>query len=386
MLDRIVPSRSALLFSLATIGIAFATGCTGETFLRIFPKPGPVRVTGTGDGAATVVPRLDEELLVPGPFGIAVPNAAARQIVAIDLGNSAVSPIADIEGVSASDVISSPDWVAWLDRSTETLQVLNRVTNARFSFDDINSKFDGNGYDTTIKALNGDRVVIHRPVGGPPDSTDWPYELVVLNLRTGERISVADSWYLGTCALDGDWLALINQKNVQVKLLGLEHSGNVDLVNLATNQRTRIASDLRISGSDPAVFIADGQVIWQEFKPGGFASRIRTYDIATAKLSTLIEDFASRDEDKMLSDARDGRLLITRIRGNFLTPGAIAILSQPIGGSDLNVLGQYDTVPAGWYMPEAKLSDGFALWTDPASGRLTAHNFASGKNRTLVLP
>ena len=379
MLDRIVPSRRISSILLATLGITLAGGCNADVLLRLTPKFGPVRVTGASTGAAAVVPRLNEELLLP--IGIA-PNPAARQIVAIDLGTSAVSRIADIEGASAVDVISSANWVAWLDRIGGTLQVLDRSTNEKSSLADV----DASDLGTTLRALSGDRLVLHRTAAGTADSINPQYELIVANLRKGERTTVADSWATGTCALDGDSLVLMNDKDVKVELLGLEFAANIDLVNLATNQRTRIASDLRISGSEPAVFIADGKVFWQEVKPGSFAARLRVYDIASARLSTLIEDFAAVDEEKALVDVRDGRLLITRVRGNYLTPSAIAILSQPIGGSDLNVLGQYDTLPAGWYLPEARLSDGFATWTDPVTGKLTAHDFASGKNRTLVLP
>jgi len=379
MLDRIVPSRRFSFLAVAIPCIVLATGCTGDVLLRLTPKFGPVRVTGASGGTAAIVPRLNEELIVP--IGV-VPNPAARQIVAIDLASAAVSQIADIEGASAVDIISSATWVVWLDRAGGSLQVLDRTSNAKSSASDI----DATDLGAMLRALSGDRVVVHRAVAGTADSINPQYELLVLNLRTGERITVADSWAAGTCALDGDWLALVNDKNVQVELLGLEFAANIDLVNLATAQRIRIASDLRISGSEPSVFIASGQVIWQEFKPGGFASRLRSYDIAAAKLSRLIDDFAAADEEKHLADVRDGRLLITRVRGNFLTPSAIAVMSQAIGGSDVKVLGQYDSLPAGWYLPEARLSDGFATWTEPVTGRLTAHEFAAGKTRTLKLP
>ncbi len=369
----------SLALLLSSLAFALTTGCTADVLLLLTPRFGPIRVAGAASGAATVVPRLNGESLVP--FGI-VPNPAARQISALDLATSAVSKIADIEGASAADIISSADWVAWLDRIGGALHVLSRATSAVTEY----SAFDATSFDLSLRALNGDRLVLHRPVLATLSSYAPQYEFVVLHLRSGAQAVIADSWAAGTCALDGDWLALINDKNVDVELLGLEFAANIDLVNLATDERTRIASDIRISGSEPAVFIADGRVFWQEFNPGKFSARLRVYDIPSAKLSTLIEDFAGADEDKMLAGVRDGRLLITRVRGNFLKPETITILSQQIGGSDLNVLGQYDSPKTGWYMPEARLTDGYATWTDPTSGKLTAYEFSSGETRTFALP
>ena len=380
MTNRIASARRVSILVATLIGFSLTGGCTGEILLRLVPKYGPVRVAGATGGSATVVPRFSEELQAPLYMG---PNPAARQIGALDLATSAVSPVADVEGAWAADVVSSANWVAWLDRIGGSLQVLDRVANTGATHE---NGIDAKDPTTVLRAINGDRLLIHRPVAGTFDSINPQFELIVINLRTKERVTVADSWANGAAALDGDWLALMNDKGVQVQLIGLEYAANIDLVNLATNDRRRIASDLRTNGWELPLFIADGQVIWQEFKPGGFAARLQIYDIASAKASTLIEDFAAADEDKLLSDARGGRLLITRTRGNSLTPSAIAILAQPIGGSDVNLIAQYDTLPAGWYFPEARLTDGYATWTDPATGRLNAYDFTSGKSRSFVLP
>lgn len=95
------PTIRALALLAASLGLVLSTGCTGDVLLLLTPRFGPVRVAGAAAGAATVVPRLDEESFVP--FGI-TPNPAARQINALDLATSAVSKIADIEGASAAEI------------------------------------------------------------------------------------------------------------------------------------------------------------------------------------------------------------------------------------------------------------------------------------------
>lgn len=374
--------RFAVPFTLA-LTLFIGAGCSVEALIGLLPTPGDVRVVGESSGSAILVPRDDAEIL----DGYATPGfPAAREIINLDLDSSDIFNPVTVSGATSSDVIASGRWIAWLDRETRSVHVFDSTTAKTAVY------FDGDealNTSATIHQIDGDRLLIHHTAEGTENEVAPEYQFIVLDLNTGAQVVVAGGWDGNTGVLSGDWLAYMSDENVDVEILSLEIAAHVNAVNLITSEFVRIAPNIRVSGYEPALFIADGQVIWQQFKDGNFKSRIELYDLASKKRKTLIEDFDG-DETRRLVDAADGRLMILRTEGNPLAPSRVTLQTRTIGKDDAKTIAEYKSDNAlfgpKWFEPEPALLEGFASWTNPQTGRLTSYDLATGATRVYTLP
>lgn len=376
----------ALAQSIAVMTLCTA-GCSGDWLAGLSPTLGPMRLVGTDDNKAFLVARVnEEETTFDNPFPFVPAN---RDLVSLDLVTRDVTAPASLSSAAARDVLANHDWIVWIDRAAKELNVLDRATNDTATYFNNDDSIDP---ADKLVSLDGDRLLMYRINLMMADAV--AYNCLVFNLRTTDQTIVTDLWFLNKSALKGDWLVIVDDKDVSVEILSLEWAANIDLINLTTSERKRIASNLRISGEHYPFFINDNEIIWQEFKDGGFKEKITLYDIATEKTKTLVDDFDAEGQDEIrpvIVDARDDGLLVTRGNYNAFAdiPTEFVIEIWPLDTLEPTEVATYTTTPIfgqTWYLPEPHFVNDFVLWTDPMTGDLVSYEIASGTNQKFEVP
>jgi hypothetical protein len=300
----------------------------------------------------------------------------ARDLRAVDVGTLAAETVLPDVVAFGQDIAANGDWLAWIDWAGEVVRVRALGTGAESSYYEGQVAFDD---EWALYKIADDRLIIQRLTGITIE--DRQYEFIVLDLLTGEDKHVAGCWGYGTFAIDGDYLAFMTNEATDVEVLGLELATNIDLVNLATDERQTVAPDLRVSGDGYAIdlLIDGGRVIWQQFKPGGFQSQINSYDIAAGTTSTLADNINPSNGDRWLHDVSGERLLLELRTGNALVNEVVSLELRTVGGDTVTIVefpGSFEQRPS--YDPEPRFIGDFVVWTDPYSGEFVVYDPATG--------
>ncbi len=288
------------------------------------------------------------------------------------------------------DAISDGQYVAWADYDASVVRVLELATGQTKEYlGDVGAE---GLYGVRLWDVNAGRLLATYP-NQANLSTLSP--LVLIDLATGGRRSLdwskdpdsrldllggADLLY-GTI-LEGDYVALFANPLDKSEELALEYSARLEVIDLNTGEHTVVDRAMRTNAS---LFAAAGKVVWSQFKPGGFHSRVRSYDLAKGTLSTVIEDFDTRDETAYVVDF-DGEHLLAVRQAEIATGGAFW-LSWPVGDRLLEILsidGGTETVassrmPCSMSIPsegfdQARLVSHFVVWPDEQAGELVLYD------------
>ncbi len=337
-------------------------------------SPPPYQIVGVDGNRMLFVEQAGLDELIAFSHGT---PPTVRDLLAVDLETLASEIVlADIPAF-ANDIVTNGRWVAWVDLVKKAVEVRDLNSDAESShFEELVESAD----ELTVRQLVGDRLVIHRstttghPPGGPK------YEFIVLDLVTGGETHISDSWRYATFAIDADYFALMTDTSTSVAPLGLELTTNVDLVNLATGDRQTIAPDLRVTGNgyDARVFIGNGQVTWQEFKPGGFQSQVNSYDIATETIATLADDLDPPGGDRWLLDVTGERMLVELQMGHPLLGETISFELRTFAGDSVTIVEfpNAATQPRS-FDPQPRFVGNLVVWTDPYTGEFVIYDLES---------
>jgi len=266
-----------------------------------------------------------------------------------------------------NSVVANGDWVVQLDEQENLIRALDRNTGTESTYGAIRS---GNPRDVYLRGVFGDWLLV----------AQWPVhicnldceEYYLLDVRTGQEVFVTSSADAFAVASDGGHLAFTNCRPSGVEALSLEWTFNLELFDVATGESKVIAPGRRVSGAFN-FFFRDGQLLWQEYKAGGFKSRIRAYDLVTGRTSTLFDDLGAGDEDAFLADLDEEHLLIERTYGSMLTGGKHRVLELWTFDRQVTHVTEFVETFANpdrfWFM--TWLLDDYALWTDPVTGLFT---------------
>ncbi len=363
---------------IALSSVVLLAGCPIAGLLPGLP---PYRIVGAdGNRLLFVEQRGFDELVA---FSQGVPPAT-RDLVAVNL-ETLVSEVvsADITAL-AEDIVANGDWVAWVDRVNQMVAVRDLNSGEESSyFEELVRSGDG----LAVWRIDGDRLIVHHGVANPVPPDGPQYEFIVLDLDTGGETHVSGSWSYATFAIEGDYVALMTDAPTNVAPLGLELTTNIDLVNLATGDRQTIAPDLRVTGDGYAagLFIVDGQVVWQEFKPGGFQTQVSSYDIATGTSAIRADDLKPSDGERWLRDVSGDRMLLERRLGHPLVGETVALELRTFDGGAVTIVEFPNTAKKSpSFATQPRLIEGLAVWTDPHSGEFVIYEPATGATRRFA--
>jgi len=132
----------------------------------------------------------------------------------------------------------------------------------------------------------------------------------VFNLASGRVTRIGDSLVYNAYALDGDTFALFNNQPTEVEPISLELTTNLDLVDLMTGERRTAARNLRVSPDSGSLQATNGAIIWQEFKSGGFRTRLMRFDPASNQTSVLVNPLEKEGTEASLIDGDEKRVLM----------------------------------------------------------------------------
>lgn len=209
---------------------------------------------------------------------------------------------------------SDGSWVVWLDHSADDLLIrahdLRDGTEALYM---VEPPIDGS---LGLVQVDRGRLLV--------EVDDWDSNisaLVVVDLATGDQttfgpFTLADGW-LNSVTLSGDLLVTRVFPEIEAGTQDLDTllaGANLDLVNLSTGEQSTLVSDV---GSKPwafnATLIANDQVIWVEQDIDRRLAEVRSYDLQTGEIDTLLDYDTSDFSDTVLFlGGGDDGLLFTR--------------------------------------------------------------------------
>ncbi|HNQ23103.1 MAG TPA: hypothetical protein PKK06_08420 [Phycisphaerae bacterium] len=300
-------------------------------------------------------------------------------IFALDLATLTAEKLTGDIQTAASLLRATGASVVWADWSDGTVTLRDLQAGAdRVVLPGV----EGAGGQVAPVALDDARLVAHRPVDLTGAASPATYELVVIDLATDAQTVLPDSWLYATVAVSGDYLALMNDADGNARLLGLELGADLEIVNLTTGAREKIASNIRVSGDGGELFAGAGRFVWQQFKSGGFDTVLRSYDPLTQELRTLADPLNDATGVAWVVDVRGDQMLIERVYGSLLSTETTAYELRAFDGRSAAVV-QFSRglFQQQAYQPSPRFAAGYVIWTDPDDGRLTIFEPATRTTR-----
>lgn len=243
-------------------------------------------------------------------------------VASVDLGSLRGEVVLTDLNSDVWSMRSDGSWVVWLDHSAHDLLIrahdLRDGTEALYM---VEPPIDGS---LELVKVDGGRVLI--------EVDDWDSSisaLVVVDLATGDQttfgpFTLADGW-LNSVTLSGDLLVMRVFPEIEPATQDLDTllaGANLELANLSTGEQSTLVSDV---GSKPwafnATLIANNQVIWVEQDIDRRLAEVRSYDLQTGDIDTLLDyDTSDFSNTVLFLGGGDDGLLFTRSEYEPPTP------------------------------------------------------------------
>lgn len=323
-----------------------------------------------------------------------VPMGVLR-IVSMDLNTLAITPLPDRSADDSLDdligpyagiapVLTSPTWEARVDPAAGGILVRNRLTGAEVRH------FEGVAGPDLLRpaALDGDRLAaaLFRPAGG--DGV-----LLVIDLLTGEsRIvgRILHSYSGGDVALAGDLVAFWSPPAFDPAVDPVGDFLDPDelvLLNLATGERRSIAAAPPLATRLHSAFV-DGRLVW--LKQTLEALRIGRYDPATQTAEPPLTIAESASADRLIEvlefNARALLWMYVEDGGSDFAPpgGRVTVTLQLFDGRSVVLVDNAPLDTFGLYgVSVAVLTDRYAIVSDPGADDLIVYDLHTGETQRL---
>jgi len=349
------------------IPVLVVAGCAGIGALLNLYLASPPQIFAGGDAE-----RLVYAVYQSGPDDMHVPEGGTptlKDVYTLDLERMEAQRIASDVAFALIDptawrpqIAADGRYIAWVDRQDADVKLLDMDSGALSDWPVL-----GNGHGDGVFLMDG-RLVVNRDVDGD-------HELVIVDIDSGNQTVVEDSWLYAGFALSGDDLVLRNSRDTDVEILGLELSANIEHVDLATGQREWIARNLRIPGDGGALYAADGRAVWSEYKESTFDLRIRSYDLESGELETLVENADFSTGEARLCGAGGDQLLLQMSSGDPLFGETVWLETLGFDGQRVTIAELGNMAAPRWsYLPTPRMIDHLVVWTDPHSGVLQMYD------------
>ena len=356
--------------STGLLAVALLTGCELlEELAGPSPASSPVRTVGQNG---------NRMLYIYGePYNPYINPDALRDVRVLDLETLETELVLEDIPVGLA-MVANGRWIASV--ADNVVRVLNRDSGAELLY---SPGLEGSWDYVGIAGLLDDRLVVAISRCSPFDLPSCDrFEYVLVDLNSGQSTLITDHAYRGALAMTDEYFAFTNSLPTDVEPLSNESKYNLELIDLATGESKVVASDRRVPGPFD-LFFHNGQLLWQEYKPGGFESRIRSYDLQTGKTTTLVDNFEFNENDRFLLDVSDGRMLVETFeyRG-FFGAGTTSLELWTFDGNVTQV-GRFISTPEQphKYRITSSFMGDFVVWTDPMTGGLGIYGLESGTTR-----
>ena len=375
-------SRFPFGWATPTLWLIWVTGCVPAAVLdavqNAVPDPAPFVIVGMEDTGLMYAKRqtLQEGEDFRSPTAPFLPTA----VYLLDLTTLDAELVAPNIPGYAWEVVGNRRWVAWEDRAQRAIIVRNIGTGVETAA--VQPTEDQLAIQP-LALLSDDRLLVLRVRGESWALGDREYEYVVRDMQSSAEQVITDVAEYGSFAVAGDFIAFMNDSSTAVEPIGLEWTHNIDLVDLRTSERRTIAPDIR-SSSDAGLSMVDGRVIWQEYKRGGFESRIVGYDIAAGQGTVLADNLGSIDDDPalgLLESGADSMLFASTTGSAWL--GETVTLELRVPGNGTTPVAQFASSLGQPFRFEwsAHLAHGFVVWTDPFTGVFLVYDLDDGRTQ-----
>ena len=332
----------------------------------------------------SVVGGFDNRLVFVHSKGPQDGSSSSKQphdVYALDLDTLEVELLLPDVLVDPDSVLAANDRIAWRDSGPEgSIHVYDLETREEAQYFQW---ADGERGPRLIALTQRELVVSN--LTGP--GFEGPWEDTLLDLESGERQRVLNVGSPpSSFAMTGRHIAFLNNEDVDVRVLSLENSGSIDVMNLDTGERKTIARNVRVPWGD-FIFARDGKIVWEQFKSGGFQAKLRAYDVETGKLSTLYDPLSeSKDTDVFLVGFSGDHLVVVQSVGNFLGGTETGIELRTLDG-DTRTIARFpnsNEKPRDFQVWPTPVND-VVVWTDPYSGEFVIFDPTSMTERRMDL-
>lgn len=354
--------RSSMLVAGLSAAIA---GC-----VELPSTPDVANVIGE-DGDSILYLGSNVASLPPPPSGLFKLNLATGERTAVlpEFSGAGLSSYAD--GVYA-ELVSDGRYVAWVDTAAHSLNVASLADGSQQVYlDELSGDY------AIHLTIDSGRLLVDASNGLLGSSG-----VLLFDLTTGARreISLNNSFahilWGDSIAYFGDSERPANDaRTEEVGWLDLSYAASVRLFNLATGEDVVLEPGTRLG----KMLAAEDLLLWQEFKPGSFKSRIRSHHVATAKTSTLIEEFDASGDSADLVDF-DGRHLLvvrqqkTRIAGQFnQITGPTALELRTLNGDSETIASMPGTL-FDTEFSQVRLVTHFVVWPDSSTREMVIYD------------
>jgi hypothetical protein len=308
--------------------------------------------------------------------------AAHYDLYALDVTSLIAEPVLRNIATRADDLLAATTKVAWISRDDPAIIVEDRTTGERTrlfeGLEEPEARFE-------LAALTDQTLVIHRGLGLSSSPVNDRYEYIVVDLASGEQARAGNAWYYNTFAFGGGFIAFMNDRDSDADLLGFELRTNLDLVNLATAERTTIAPDIRVSRSSGGIVLFDGgRFHWQEYISGSFQSRVLGYDVETGSVIEVAEPLERGGTGAQLWDVQGDQLLITVEEPEGFFGQQTSIELRGFDRSRKRIIRFESTTRRPWsFELDPRFVGNNVMWTDPYTGAFTIHDPATRLTRSF---
>ena len=342
---------------------------------NIIPSPSPFAIVGSEGNKLFYAER--QAWSEGDDFRLDAPPSVPSDIYVLNLQTLETELFAEDIEAYAWEVVANVRWIAWLDRASGAITVrdLENASEATYFGQDTDQ-----ATFYPLEIVDGDRLVVSRTAGTAPAPALGEHEYVILDLESGAAVVVPNAAWNGSYAVEGDYIAFLNDEPTDVAPLSLEWTWNIDVLNLRTRELTSVATDIR-SSSTAGLSIVDGQIIWREYKRGGFQAKAMSYDIASGDTSKLADDLGLRSGDVTVNlIAADANGLLLETYAGSLWTGETTTLSLRSYEGETAVLAEFtaDISRPQTYEWVARFVGDFIVWTDPSTGVIWIYDIQTG--------
>lgn len=380
-------ARTASIESCNLIAAAIALALVAGFGCNPLPALPAYRIVGADDTDILLFPRAADRDIVTDQFGFPLTRLS---VLGVNPESGSATTLLDGLPTISRNVAANGQWIVWADYENDDVRVFDRATQG------IRSFFHAEvlpGNRLLILAISDQALLVRRPSGEGSALAD-AWECVVLDLLTEEQTVIPGVMgVFNSATIEGDWVALMNDAETTVEVLGLELSTNIDLINWRTGARQTIAPNRRVSGGGPRLFLVGGRVAWEEFEDGEFSTRVSGYDIDLEQSLVLIEDFSDSATRRELADVAGDRIMSVRVDSTFPEGSTTHVEMWSIADQQFDVIASYESsFSAGGIglfsyaeITEPRLIGNLAAWVIPKTNNIAVLDLGTATLRSWTI-